>query len=319
MELNRKIIKNQAKSLIKGKVIPLFLVCAIVFTVATGGIWFYYGATAGFATNELLQNDSFVLDPDDDFGNGYNNDAQWDRDFFDDFTGQITPVENSHNQLDAIFGVSVIMILAFVMMIISLVFMGVFIALNGVFIKLIRGENNTLGKNLKYVFKTYFDSNYWKRLVLVYITNLAVTYATMLFIIPGVMLSYCWYFAPYVMGDKPGIGLGQAWGNSKKMTKGHKWELFKLDLSFLGWYLLIPLTCGLAAIYVIPYVATTKALYYENFKIRALQEFKVSDVDFMTEEERKQQYYQSVVNANKLANSTTFGSNETIDYFNNLH
>lgn len=322
MELNRQIIKNQAKSLIKGKVIPLFLVYAIVFGMLTSGLWACYGAMFGivFSTDDNAVYDSFTLDPDDDFNGGYYDQPEWDREFFDDFTGgQITPLPTATVD-EGTMGMTVtMMLLALVAVVITFVFSGLSIPLIGVFIKLVRGEHNTFGKNLKYVFKTYFDSNYFKRIILIYLTNLAVGYASYLLIIPGVILSYCWYFAPYVIAEKPGIGLSRAWGNSNKITKGHKWELFKLDLSFLGWYLLIPLTCGLAAIYVLPYITTTKALYYENFKIRALQEFKVSEVDFMTEDERNQQYYESIVNANKQAKVSDFGSNESVEYFNNLH
>lgn len=31
---------------------------------------------------------------------------------------------------------------------------------------------------------------------------------------------------------------------------GHKWEYFCLQLSFIGWYLLVIMTCGIALIYL---------------------------------------------------------------------
>ena len=44
---------------------------------------------------------------------------------------------------------------------------------------------------------------------------------------------------------------------------GHKTDLFVLGLSFIGWYILSILTCGILFIWVIPYVqtATVKFLY----------------------------------------------------------
>ena len=39
-----------------------------------------------------------------------------------------------------------------------------------------------------------------------------------------------------------------------------------LELSFIGWWLLVALTAGIAFIYVWPYYRTTKAMYYENLK-----------------------------------------------------
>ena len=47
---------------------------------------------------------------------------------------------------------------------------------------------------------------------------------------------------------------------SKLLTKGHKWELFVLDLSFFGWFLLIYLTFGIILFWVTPYYTMTK--YY---------------------------------------------------------
>ena len=45
---------------------------------------------------------------------------------------------------------------------------------------------------------------------------------------------------------------------------GHRWRLFCLDLSFLGWFMLVFATCGLAGIFVIPYHATATAAFYED-------------------------------------------------------
>ncbi|MFU2207010.1 DUF975 family protein [Streptococcus pluranimalium] len=50
---------------------------------------------------------------------------------------------------------------------------------------------------------------------------------------------------------------------SKQLMKGHVFELFKLYLSFIGWYLLTFLTLGLVSIYLIPYMTTTRAVYYQ--------------------------------------------------------
>ena len=47
--------------------------------------------------------------------------------------------------------------------------------------------------------------------------------------------------------------------------KGHKWELYVLDLSFIGWMILsAPPVLGLfVSIYTTPYTGLTYALYYE--------------------------------------------------------
>lgn len=46
--------------------------------------------------------------------------------------------------------------------------------------------------------------------------------------------------------------------------KGHKWELFVLSLSFIGWYLLVALTCGILSLWIVPYVNVVMANYYDE-------------------------------------------------------
>jgi len=42
----------------------------------------------------------------------------------------------------------------------------------------------------------------------------------------------------YILADNPNIGAAEAITLSNEMTKGHKFDMFVLDLSFIGWYLL---------------------------------------------------------------------------------
>lgn len=54
--------------------------------------------------------------------------------------------------------------------------------------------------------------------------------------------------------------------DSIALMKGHKWQLFLLDVSFILWYLLILLTFGLAYIYVLPYTNASEVIFYEQLK-----------------------------------------------------
>lgn len=53
---------------------------------------------------------------------------------------------------------------------------------------------------------------------------------------------------------------------SKEIMKGHIWQLFCLELSFIGWWLLVGFSLGLAAIYVIPYQMTSRAIFYNDLR-----------------------------------------------------
>jgi uncharacterized membrane protein len=53
---------------------------------------------------------------------------------------------------------------------------------------------------------------------------------------------------------------------SRKMMNGHKKELFALQLSFMGWFLLSLLTLGLGFFWLIPYYSATEAQFYRKIK-----------------------------------------------------
>lgn len=53
---------------------------------------------------------------------------------------------------------------------------------------------------------------------------------------------------------------------SKSLMKGYKWKRFKLDFSFIGWYILTGLTLGLVGIYVIPYQTLAATVFYEELR-----------------------------------------------------
>ena len=44
---------------------------------------------------------------------------------------------------------------------------------------------------------------------------------------------------------------------------GHKWELFCLHFSFIGWILLCAMTAGILALWVVPYMQCATAEFYD--------------------------------------------------------
>ena len=77
---------------------------------------------------------------------------------------------------------------------------------------------------------------------------------------------YAYLMAPYILADNLGMTAHEALRESKRMTNGHKGELFVLNLSLIGWMLLIPLTLGLIVIWLAPYTHATLANYYLAMK-----------------------------------------------------
>ena len=107
---------------------------------------------------------------------------------------------------------------------------------------------------------------WWKLLILNLLQSLLIGLWSLLLIVPGVMAHYRYAQALYILIDDPTKSPVQCLRESKSMMNGHKMELFKLDLSFLGWYLLemIPYVGYAVQVWTVPYVGMTKALYYET-------------------------------------------------------
>ena len=86
----------------------------------------------------------------------------------------------------------------------------------------------------------------------------------------AIMLIMCWLpivkslsysLTFYVMVDFNLSGR-KAISKSVELMKGYKAKLFRLGLSFFGWYLLSSLTFGIGAIFLAPYVEATVAEFY---------------------------------------------------------
>ena len=96
------------------------------------------------------------------------------------------------------------------------------------------------------------------------LVTLYVSLWSLLLVVPGIRAAYSYRMAFYLLADHPDWAPGQAIAESKRLMHGHRWRLFCLDVSFLGWFLLVGVTRGLAGIFVMPYFATANAAFYED-------------------------------------------------------
>lgn len=87
---------------------------------------------------------------------------------------------------------------------------------------------------------------------------------------------YSYYLVPYIMAENPSLKANEAITLSRKMMHGHKWELFKLNLSFLGWDILRIMTVGLLGIF---FVAPYKSMTYAEYYARVREESKAKSVE----------------------------------------
>ncbi len=119
-----------------------------------------------------------------------------------------------------------------------------------------------------------FRSGHYVNIVLImFLRDLFTALWSLLLVVPGIVKHYEYLMVPYIIAENPAMDYKEAFQISKQMMDGEKMEAFIMDLSFLGWYLLSAVTCGLLAIfYVNPYVQASFAEMYTFNKQKAYQE-----------------------------------------------
>ena len=103
-------------------------------------------------------------------------------------------------------------------------------------------------------------------LLLVLLIRLLVTLGFLLLILPGIFALYNCRMARYLMILHPEYSVMDCLRESRIRIRGHRMELFLLDLSFLGWALLliIPVIGLAAAVWALPYWNCSCALFFEE-------------------------------------------------------
>ena len=82
-------------------------------------------------------------------------------------------------------------------------------------------------------------------------------------VVPGIIKSYEYRFVPYILADNPNLPTDQVINRSMLLTEGHKMDMFFMDLSFIGWYLLGSLFAGFGVYFVNPYKSASFARLYD--------------------------------------------------------
>lgn len=88
----------------------------------------------------------------------------------------------------------------------------------------------------------------------------------LLFIIPGIIAAFRYSMAFFILADDEECGPLEAIRRSKEMMRGNKWKFFCLHWRFLGWYLLSLISLGIGFLWLIPYMQTSFAKFYEDVK-----------------------------------------------------
>ncbi len=133
-------------------------------------------------------------------------------------------------------------------------------------INFILNQNRYINAKFSDLFSGFYR---FKDFFLTYLlTSIFIFLWSLLLIIPGIIKTLAYSQAMYIIYDNPSLSPMEAIKESKRIMYGHKMELFKLHLSFLGWIILSVITLNILNIfYVGPYYKTAIALYYEEIKV----------------------------------------------------
>ena len=134
------------------------------------------------------------------------------------------------------------------------------IGLITIFFKLRNGESPKVSELFN-----HFDC-FAHALLLYVLTGIFTMLWSLLFIIPGIVAALSYSMAPYILAENKNLTAMEALNLSKQMMNGHKADLFILQLSFIGWGIVTALTCGVAGIYVAPYMQATMVNFYDSIK-----------------------------------------------------
>ena len=87
---------------------------------------------------------------------------------------------------------------------------------------------------------------------------------SLLFIIPGMIKSYSYAMASFLLVNEKTLGPVDAITKSRQLMDGKKMQLFLLDLGYLGWYILSLFTFGILIIWVSSWHQTARTLFFKD-------------------------------------------------------
>ena len=103
-----------------------------------------------------------------------------------------------------------------------------------------------------------------------FVAGLLVAFYTslwlLLLIVPGIIAGLSYSLTFFIISEDPSIAPNAAITQSKAMMQGHKMELFLLQLSFIGWFLLGIITMGIAFLWIGSYYYTAMTVFYLEVK-----------------------------------------------------
>lgn len=126
-----------------------------------------------------------------------------------------------------------------------------------------------------------FKTKYGRNIGIMLLIDIKIALWTCLFIVPGIIKAFEYAIIPYILADDSDISSKDAFKKAKEVMKGNKWRLFKLNFSFIGWFILATavgsvvmllnsvigiIAAVLAGLFLTPYIDAANAEFYVELK-----------------------------------------------------
>lgn len=109
-----------------------------------------------------------------------------------------------------------------------------------------------------------FKERYGQSLGIFIMTGIFTLLWSLLLIIPGIIKSYSYAMSSFIGYDHPEKSTLDCITESRQLMNGHKWKLFCLRISYIGWFLLVILTLGILSFWVSPKVNQAQYEFYRH-------------------------------------------------------
>ena len=118
------------------------------------------------------------------------------------------------------------------------------------------------------LFSAFGGPHYLNVVFVQFMKSLFIFLWSLLFIIPGIVKAYQYRMVDYLLAENPSMDYHRALELSRQTTAGEKWDMFVLDLSFIGWFWLGALALGIGVLFVAPYYEATWAEFYAAMRAK---------------------------------------------------
>lgn len=109
--------------------------------------------------------------------------------------------------------------------------------------------------------------NDFVRTLVAYLVSIVIVYVgIVLLIVPGIVAAIGLSMTFFILAEDKQIDPIAALQKSWNMMRGHKWTYFCLFWRFIGWWLLVPVTLGIAFFWVWPYFQLAAMNLYDEIK-----------------------------------------------------